>query len=454
MVETSLQYNGLKQRFHQQLYLNVQRVRGRPVGPLMQRLQAWQRLKPEELEQIARVYLRDLLSHARANVPHYRSGKWAQLNFEKDIHRLESWPVLEKGEVYAAPHDLVAHTRVGRVIQRHSSGSSGRSVATTWDSQAIAWNWANEYLALGWFGIPIGVPALLFWGFSSRVADLVLNRKFICSKRLTPIELEAAARYLIRRRSVLLWGLPSAFTHLARYIDQVYPGARKPLAAFAKLGGEELYPFQRMEIEQHLGARPINTYGGSEVGAIAAECPHGRLHIFSTNVWVEALHGDRPALPGEVGDLVVTNLHNRAMPLIRYRLGDRGAISHDPCSCGLPGPLLVELRPRASDRLACVDGQEIHASALVQALGESISGGVLDHFTQIQFQQIDRMHWKVQLEGGRQEQALLEHKFSELVWDTFGAGSRVDLEYVDFIPRESSGKYRYYRTGGLNSSAG
>lgn len=100
--------------------------------------------------------------------------------------------------------------------------------------------------------------------------------------------------------------------------------------------GELIHDFQRHEIEQGLGARVIETYGCSETGTVGYECPAGSVHIFAEHVEVEILRNGKPARPGEAGDIVLTCTTNRVMPLIRYRVGDRGRLSPDPCRCGRP----------------------------------------------------------------------------------------------------------------------
>jgi phenylacetate-CoA ligase len=83
------------------------------------------------------------------------------------------------------------------------------------------------------------------------------------------------------------------------------------------------------------GARFANIYGTSELGVIAAACGRSPgLHVFEDLFLVEVLRHDRPAAAGQPGRLVVTDLANTAMPLIRYEVGDVGRLHTDPCPCG------------------------------------------------------------------------------------------------------------------------
>jgi phenylacetate-CoA ligase len=83
------------------------------------------------------------------------------------------------------------------------------------------------------------------------------------------------------------------------------------------------------------GAPFAGVYGTSELGSVAASCDRGPgMHVFEDDFVVEVLRGGRPAAPGEVGRLVVTDLTNRAMPLVRYDVGDVGRLLTGPCPCG------------------------------------------------------------------------------------------------------------------------
>ena len=91
----------------------------------------------------------------------------------------------------------------------------------------------------------------------------------------------------------------------------------------------------RKFIEKAFGAEVFDIYGCTEIKEIAWECEkHEGYHINEDDVYVEILHGESPAKPGEVGDIVLTDLRNKAMPLIRYRIGDRGLLIAGNCSCG------------------------------------------------------------------------------------------------------------------------
>jgi phenylacetate-coenzyme A ligase PaaK-like adenylate-forming protein len=108
-------------------------------------------------------------------------------------------------------------------------------------------------------------------------------------------------------------------------------GAASELAPRAEViivGGAALAPTLRQEAEARFHGKAVSLYATSEVGVVASECAHGRLHVFESDVDVT---DDHPESPSEI---IVTSLGNRALPLTGYRTGDKGSIAREPCSCG------------------------------------------------------------------------------------------------------------------------
>jgi phenylacetate-CoA ligase len=311
--------------------------------------------------------------------------------------------------------------------------------------RAAAWSWSNEYRAMLWHGVPIGARTLMLWGSRHPLPDWVRNCRIFVTSNFTPARLAEAARYLLERRPVLCAGLPSAVAQLSRYVRATFPDAPPKLVPYAKLGGEQVYPFQREEIEAHLGARTVEFYGCTEVGSIAAECPAGSMHIFAGQVHLEIFRGDEPARPGELGEIVATSLTNRAMPLVRCRIGDHARLSPDSCPCGMPHPILTHLLGRSADVFVAVDGRKVHGSVLGESLRPVLARTAPRAIRQVLFEQTDTACWKVLVEddGGFDEG--LAAQLADIVRDTFGRSCRVEIQRVVSIPREPSGKFRYYR---------
>lgn len=431
----------LDEFLHRNAYLGLQWLRGRPVGPFICRLQQWERLDRDSFERLRRSLLAETLEYARANVPLYSTGEWRKA----DPRDLNTWPVLERQTVRTQRQQLMSRRKRLGVFFRESSRTTGEPLQVALNAHAGAWSWANEYRAMLWYGVRPGVKTLMMWGQTHPIPDWIRNTRIFDSRVLTTDKLDAAAKWLQRHRPVMCAGLPSAIAHLARYVRATYPDFPRNIVRFAKLGGEQVYPFQREEIERHLGARPIQFYGCTEVGAIAAECPQGSMHIFAEHVQIEIFRDGAPAAPGELGDIIATSLTNRAMPLIRCRIGDRGAISPDPCPCGLPHPVLSQLVGRAADVFVAADGTRVHGSVLGEGLRPFLARVPPKAVRQVLFEQIDPQHWKVICESGEGFEESFATQLADIVRSAFGRSCQVQIERVSFIPREPSGKYRIYR---------
>jgi phenylacetate-CoA ligase len=141
----------------------------------------------------------------------------------------------------------------------------------------------------------------------------------------------------------------------------------------------------------------------------------------------------------------VTSLFNRAMPLVRCRIGDRGRISPDPCPCGLPHPVLAELVGRAADVFATADGRLVHGSELGRRLQLFLSRAPLGSVGQVLFEQVGATEWKVLVESADGFDEALAAELRAIVHASFGESCKVCVERVALVPRENSGKYRYYR---------
>ncbi|MGH9671774.1 MAG: hypothetical protein ACRD44_01210 [Bryobacteraceae bacterium] len=143
------------------------------------------------------------------------------------------------------------------------------------------------------------------------------------------------------------------------------------------------------QLRDEFGSSPLQWYGCIETGRIGAQCPARRgLHIQLDSVVLESWAGDRAARVGEAGSAVVTTLHNRTMPFIRYRLGDLVELSAESCSCGSNFPMIGKLLGREGDVVRLADGRVLASFVLAYSLRNlpgidqfRITQETLDRFT-------------------------------------------------------------------------
>jgi phenylacetate-CoA ligase len=176
----------------------------------------------------------------------------------------------------------------------------------------------------------------------------------------------AVAAQLIAFRPHVVYGLPSAIREVGRVLQEGGARLRVPLVFTS---GELLHPGARAAISHAFQARVFDVYGSSETKEIAWECPAGRMHVNADAVWVEIVdEAGHPVPDGVEGQIVATSLLNHAMPLLRYRVGDRGSLLPGRCDCGLTFPLLGVVTGREAEMLELKGGRRISPYALTCAL--------------------------------------------------------------------------------------
>jgi phenylacetate-CoA ligase len=239
-------------------------------------------------------------------------------------------------------------------------------------------------------------------------------------------------------RPRMLFGYPSALNLIAQH-------ARKRGVALNKLGikvafvtSERLYDDQRASIRQVFGCEVANGYGGRDAGFIAHECPQGGLHITADDIVVEIVGDDgQPLPPGQAGEIVVTHLSTNDFPFIRYRTGDVGTLGSEPCSCGRGLPLLQDIQGRSTDFVVTAAGAVMHGLALIYILRD-VAG--IKTFKVIQeTRSLTRV--LLVIEAGFENASV-----GQIIGDfkrRLGDSVSIEVDLVDSIPAERSGKYRY-----------
>ncbi|MBI6545514.1 MAG: AMP-binding protein, partial [Cyanobacteria bacterium NC_groundwater_1444_Ag_S-0.65um_54_12] len=302
---------------------------------------------------------------------------------DQDLQSLTDWndlPILTK-EIYRAEvppngQELLCDQRSDGLVLR-TGGSSG-------NPQIALVSWA-DFLA------DMRAGARGFWAAGLRPGDTVANLfhagnlygSFLSTQRILefigcrsfpltshiPVAdiLEALRTFQIE----VLIGLPS---HLQLVFAAMRENPDHYRVRKVLYGGEHFYQREQRIIRETLGIEQIASigYGTVDAGPIAYQCPanQGSLHhVLADHQYVEILDPEllQPVLPGAVGLIVVTNLHPRLMPLIRYRVGDLGKSVPGVCPCGRFAPL-VELLGRADD-VVVVGGYNL-AYSEIQAVVE------------------------------------------------------------------------------------
>jgi phenylacetate-CoA ligase len=354
-------------------------LKGRPTSSHLRFVEETQWRSRHEIDAIQAGELRRLLDHAYANVPYYRrlfdeAGlKPTDIRSAADLSRL---PIIDRAEAIRSVSERTAVAGARVDIQKATSGTTGMPLTIGYDWGSDYWRQAMRMRGYGWAGYRIGRRALHLWGFDNPLATPFRKAKldahrwlqrevfFDCVRR-GEAELEAFARAIETYRPRLIVSYSHAAADFARYVLAKDRRTWDDIPIIC--GAERLLPEDRPLVEEVFGRGIFETYGCREVMLIAAECDaHQEMHVSMENLVAEIVvreNGrERPARPGEVGEVVITDLHNLAMPFIRYANGDLATAGSDQrCPCG-----------RGLQRLMKVDGRM--ADTMVDAKGNRLAG--------------------------------------------------------------------------------
>jgi len=285
------------------------------------------------------------------------------------IGALQSFPFLTKAQLQSERAALLAHPAPRRVTEKTTGGSTGQAVTVVKDRDATAHERAAMWLGYGWFGVEMGDRVARFWGapfafrnkWVVRLSDALMHRIRFSAFAFSDADLERYYHRCLSFRPDYLHGYVSMLEAFARFLDQrgLDLAGRVSLKSIVATS-EVLTEPQRALMERVFGAPVQAEYGCGEVGPIAYQCERGSLHLMTVNLFVEVLRADgSPAGTGETGEIVVTDLTNRAMPIIRYRIGDNG-VPGEECACGRGLPVLATIWGRAYDFVVAPDGRRFH----------------------------------------------------------------------------------------------
>lgn len=236
-----------------------------------------------------------------------------------------------------------------------------------------------------------------------------------------------------REYPYILAGHPSAMVALARAVEKTgLPCTPRMIL----LGGELSLPWHRTYIEKIFQCPTYNKYGAYEMISIAWECKYHTMHIDADGGIVEFLKDGEPVAPGERGEIVVTNLWNRAMPFIRYRLQDIGIPSDEVCQCGRTLPVLKEIEGRCDDFVVSPSGELIPPTRLIAHFFST------PHIRQFRVTQKTLDYIIVQLIPHQLLTENMENQLMDNIRKAVGQGITVELERVDSIPETGRGKFR------------
>jgi phenylacetate-CoA ligase len=428
-------------------------LRRRSIYGRYRRLSETPAIGIDELREMQRRKLNDLLVYCNEHVPFYRElfalhGVDPRGVFDVDGLRAKEI-CTSKPIVRSAGESILSREFVKDELHNSAtSGSTGTPVLFYMSRDNWCLRMATKYRSEDWIGKPLGTPATLIWGhkpgqtgkakFKNSLYWAFQNYQFLSAFDIGEESLVAAVASIRRHGSRFVESYVTVIYLMAKAIAKY--GLDPPRLDGIIVGAERLYDFQREEIERSFRCPVFNRYGATEFSNVASECEKREgMHVNMDNLWVEVVDGEDRPVTGQVGDIVITDLENRAMPLIRYRIGDRGVMTDAACSCGRSFPMLKEVIGRVSETLKTEDGREIHDMYFLWKLSRA-PGLVRFRVTQDSI-----THVRVEVEhDGSVDREVTSRWIDGALGDLERYRVSHTLEYVDSIPLTGAGKMRFF----------
>jgi phenylacetate-CoA ligase len=412
-------------------------------------------LSAEEIRQFQWQRLQALLEHSYRQCPFYRERFQRGGLTPSDLRGLEdlrALPVLEKRDIQEQGERMVTRDWPrGDLIRNQTGGSTGQPVSFYLSRARKCSRAAATVRHNRWAGWEVGDRAAVIWGaprdrpadtWQARLRGALLREPlWLDTANVTGESLAAFHKALATWRPRIIQAYARSAVLFARYLQARGLTPHRPNAIITS--AEVLEEDERRLLEEVFGCPVFNRYGCREVSVVASECPaHSGLHIMAEGLYVEIETPRGPAAVGEMGAILVTDLLNYAMPLVRYRIGDLGAWAGGTCPCGRGLPRLERVAGRVTDFLVGCDGRlvsGVYLATYVVAQRPSLG--------QVQIHQRRAGAVTYRIKPGRDFHTRHDLEYLRATTRRFlGEEAAIESEIVKELPAEPSGKFLFSRS--------
>lgn len=424
-------------------------LRRRHTLDYLREYEASQWLSTEAIAALQWAKLKRLVEHCWNEVPYYRE-RWrrAGLAGAEDIRGPDDYarlPVLTKQDVRDNFEQLIAPSFRGELLYKTTGGSTGEPLRFGYTRESYERRIAGMHRGYGWTGARLGQRTLYLWGESLSATGLpklkddlyhaAFNRKVLNAFLLTDARMASYADAMAAYRPEVVVSYVAPLVNLTKWLianKRVIEPPQRILTA-----AEALHAPDRQLIEQAFNCPVYNTYGCREVMLVAAECGHrDGLHLNADHLKVEFGAPLDPTVGSGPAELLITDLHNYGMPLLRYANGDLGSPLDGACGCGRGLPRLASVDGRKLDALRTPDGRFVPGEFIVYAF---LGVGGIKRYQVVQ-RRLDRLDVILVRDEGFGDHTLVLVR-NELA-RALGPGITCNFIYADAIPLTPTGKLR------------
>jgi phenylacetate-CoA ligase len=336
----------------------------------LERLLQSHRFGRAQIVQLSNARLFEMMRHAVCHVPFYRDQGLPLPGSPRDARVvLKEWPILEKRTVQERARELISETASRRRLHEvQTGGTTGRPLAIRATTDVLRLNYAYFERLKRIAGIGPRDRVATFAGRTLVPSDQMLppfwrrnviaRQLLLSSYHISESSVDSYIDALERFSPRLIDSYPSSLELIAKRILARGGAAVRPVAVITS--SETLFPEVRAIIEAAFQCKVFDHYGSAEMVAFISECPASRYHVNEEFGHLELLDSDgHDVIDGEEGEIVATGYINSAMPLIRYRMGDRATRTGIPCDCGWNTMCIGEITGRVDDVILTPDGRRV-----------------------------------------------------------------------------------------------
>lgn len=412
---------------------------------IQRKLTKTQYLSTEQIKSIQVKRLAALVKHARETTVFYGNLPQSSIEGLDDIRQL---PVIDKEILRNNNDQFLSSKFCGLTASKTSGGSTGAPITVIKNNFGMANEFAATWRGYEWAGVGIGDKQARFWGvpmergakIKSKLIDFVTNRLRVSAFAFSDEDMERYAFSLKKFKPIYFYGYVSMIKEFAQFVRR--NGYEKFFNIRCVITTSEVLTEEdRKFISSTFNCPVFNEYGCGEIGTIAHECEKGSLHISAENMIVEILDDTgNPVAPGQPGELVVTDLVNYSMPLIRYRMKDFGSISPTFCECGRGLPVLQKVYGRSYDMILNKDGKKFHGEFFLYMIEDIKKKGIVINGYQVEQSSPNKL--TISIVANEENFEITKNLLTSHIREKFDKDVNIEFLRKNEIAREASGKLR------------
>ena len=396
---------------------------------------------PEELTRIQEYRFLAMVKYAYRIIPFYRKKfKLAGIKPDdiKNLNDITKIPFTTKDEIQNNFNSLISeHVNTNKCHISKTSGSTGTNFSVVYDNKSYDWERAVLFRANFECKQKLTDKMLTITSpFSAKIPEKWFQRAGILRKKnvsvLTPID--EMIKTINGYNPDIIYGYSSYLWFLAKELEDKAISNIQPRLVFGT--AEILDRKMREDINSVFDTEMFDFFGCVELGRTAWECEeHSGYHMDVDSVVMEFIRDGKHVSPGERGEIVYTGLYNYAMPLIRYRSGDLATPMDEMCPCGRGLPMMKSIEGRKDDFIRTPNGKLY--SPITLALVMKYKNEILNY--RIVQEKINELN--ISAVGEEICEKTIE-QIKQEIKDVLGQNFIINVEVVDKIPMDKSGKLR------------